>query len=644
MDGIQSLERAVGQLATSPSVAPVVPSTEQTTTVAWPFPPNALTAQPPKPDARPPLMPIQPRGLPSDGVDSFDLPKPSGDFAAGEGIQSAVTSHHSTFKAHDSRDSSGHLTVTTPASREISTRSSEGVRKDTKRFSEATRGVLSEISKKKEQKKKKSKKVRPTEFLFRRRLEDAISELTNLQKWTRGRAFSLTSGIAIFLNCVFIGWTTQWLAHRANDSISRNEPPTESEPQVVFVLQVVFCFFFFWELLLRWLAEGCIDFFRSPDMWWNILDVLIVGFGVVDILADILVRMNVMGSDTSKMLDTVSVLRGLRVMRVIKMARVIRVMKYFRELRIIIFSILGSLKSLTWVVLSINLVFYIFGIIFTSAVVGYWETQDNFMSAENQILLKHFSTLDKSMLSLYMSMAGGNDWALYYEALEPLPPMYQLLFLLFITISVFAVVNIVTGVFVEHAMQSSAHDREVVVNEELQMKRRYLACMQEVFEEMDIDDSGCISSDEFEARLNDERVIAYCSAMKLDVSDARALFRLMDYDQSGEVSIDEFLDACFRLQGESRRIDIKMMQHEIRYLDESFRSFREALDQAWGGSLRKLQQENTEKECATIRRLLSAEEKKAPKEQERHNASTASPEEDTSFFGVITSSLAAYDS
>merc|ERR1719262_2197992 len=138
-------------------------------------------------------------------------------------------------------------------------------------------------------------------------------------------------------------------------------------------------------------------------------------------------------------------------------------------------------------------------------------------------------------------MSGGNDWGQYYDALYTLDILYRMMFLLFIVFTVFAVVNIVTGVFVDSAMQANTTDREIIVHEELNVRKEYLQSMQQIFEEMDDDNKGTISLDEFERKLNDERVIAYFNAMKLDVSDARVLFRLLDYDQSDEISIDEFL-------------------------------------------------------------------------------------------------------
>merc|ERR1712232_372123 len=83
---------------------------------------------------------------------------------------------------------------------------------------------------------------------------------------------------------------------------------------------------------------------------------------------------------------------------------------------------------------------------------------------------------------------------------------------------------------------------------------------------------------EFESKLGDERVVAYFNAMKLDVSDAVMLFRMLDYDQSDEISIDEFVVGCYKLQGESRSLDMKIMQYEVRFLQEAFTTFGHRMD------------------------------------------------------------------
>merc|ERR1712050_806679 len=104
--------------------------------------------------------------------------------------------------------------------------------------------------------------------------------------------------------------------------------------------------------------------------------------------------------------------------------------------------------------------------------------------------------------------------------------------------------------------------------------------MQDIFEEMDDDNTGCISIDEFETKLDDERVIAYFNALKLDVSDARTLFTLLDYDESGAIAIEEFVVGCHKLKGESRSLDIAIIQYELKWLKKAFLGFADFVERS----------------------------------------------------------------
>jgi hypothetical protein len=291
------------------------------------------------------------------------------------------------------------------------------------------------------------------------------------------------------------------------------------------------------------------------------MDILIVFLSIVDSIVEAIVGSTSVTGD-------VTLLRVLRVVRLVRIAKFIRVMHFFREFRMMVFAILGSLKSLLWVILILSITFYVFGIVFTTATLQHLRTSEK-LSLEGT-LHKSFGTLDRSFLTLYMAMSGGQDWGMFYDCLAPLAFQYRMFFLLFMAFALFAVVNIVTGVFVEAAMQANIKDRDVIVHEELETKKTYLDAMRGIFEEMDVDGSSCLSLDEFQKRLDDDRVIAYFQHLQLDVSEACTIFKLLDADRSGEVSIDEFLGGCWKLQGASRSLDLKIMQCQVKYLTEGF--------------------------------------------------------------------------
>jgi hypothetical protein len=421
--------------------------------------------------------------------------------------------------------------------------------------------------------KSKSKKKKRKMRVFK--APHATKSLTALQRLTAHRYYELASCMLILLNAFILGQQTQYMAELNRDN-ARDGIAIESAPVSYRAVHIFFCFAFTVDLGLRWIADGFAEFFKTEEAAWNLFDVAIVGSSLVEVIADVIADQ--MEGGKNRMLNNISVLRVLRIIRLVRVARAIRVMRFFRELRMMIFAICGCMKNLLWVILILTLTFYMFGVGFTSAVVDHLDTIHKWNDESNAPLIESFGTVDRSILSLFMSMSGGNDWSAYYDALGPLPAYYHYAFLLFICFSIFAVVNIVTGVFVESALQANMKDKDIVVQEELQAKKVYLESMAELFEEMDEDGRGTITVKEFEHKLQDENVIAYFNALKLDVSDARTLFQLLDYDHSDEVGMDEFLDGCYGLQGESRSLDMKIMQYEVQYLKERIDVQSESLE------------------------------------------------------------------
>lgn len=396
--------------------------------------------------------------------------------------------------------------------------------------------------------------------------DDEEEEKNFLQRITENQQYEVYSAVLILCNSAFIGWQTQAIAARAWSDAENDRPLEASLPPYFLVLQTLFAVAFFADLFMRWIAAGLLDFcWRSHELGWNWLDIVVVFLGTVDTLTE-LVTLASQQEKSDSFMSNFSVLKVLRVVRIVRIAKVIRTMKFFRELRMMIFSILGCSKSLCWVFLVLSLVFYIFAITFTSAVTSYLTDKDMWNAEQNAYLRQSFGTLDRSIMSLYMAMSGGSDWGPYFEACAKMGPVYQFLYLIFITFMIFAVVNIVTGVFVDSAMQANLADKDIVVAEEMESRKQYLDDIREIFQAMDDDGSGAISLDELETGLANDRLKAYFHSMKLDVSDAKTLFQLLDTSgDAGDnvVNIDEFVEGCWKLQGEATSLEAKKTQIEV---------------------------------------------------------------------------------
>merc|ERR1712007_43332 len=163
-------------------------------------------------------------------------------------------------------------------------------------------------------------------------------------------------------------------------------------------------------------------------------------------------------------------------------------------------------------------------------------------------------------------MGGGEDWGVFLDSLEPLPIEYSILFLTFITFAILSLLNVVTAVFVNTAMQRSQNDRELAVQQEIESKDELTAIVQQVFIELDTNHSGALSLEEFEKHVEDEKIMAYLRTRGIDIGQVRNLFALLDVDQTGDVDMDEFVQGVLRLKGGATSMDLAVLTYQVEWI------------------------------------------------------------------------------
>mmetsp|Transcript_43133 Transcript_43133/g.93978 ORF Transcript_43133/g.93978 Transcript_43133/m.93978 type:complete len:670 (-) Transcript_43133:144-2153(-) len=394
--------------------------------------------------------------------------------------------------------------------------------------------------------------------------------------------FEIMTSLLIVANCIYIGASLEIMTQSAKANLG--QPVTE--PIWTKITEAVFCSLFVVELALRLWAQGPQEFATSEDKWWNLFDFFVVMAGVIELIVDL-------SSDDENQGNT-STLRLMRAIRTTRAMRAVRMFRFFRELRMIICSILGSFKSLMWSLMMLILLFYIFGLAY--AQVTYLECLGDARRHNGGCseLLRRFGSLPVAILSLFQSMSGGVDWDDIWQAMSPLPAPYLFMYLFYVFFTIFGVVNVVTGIFVDSAMEASKSDRSILVKLELQQQEKYLLEMQRLFEEIDVDGSGMIALEEFEKHLNDERALAYFESMKLDISEVGLLFSMIDNDSSGTIDMEEFIAGCQRLKGESRAMDLAIFKCEFENWAADFERFAYSIDAQIKALARKISDRESE--------------------------------------------------
>ena len=233
------------------------------------------------------------------------------------------------------------------------------------------------------------------------------SALDIFVKIRHNRWFEMAVISIILLSALLIGAKTYELPPAVNTA--------------VIVMDWGITLFFLVEITIRWLAtHPHRDFFRSG---WNWVDTIIVVISLIPI-------------DNSELAI---------IGRLIRIFRVLRMVSIIPELRLLLNSLLKALPQLGYVMLFMFIIFYIFAAVGTT-----------FFASINEQL---WGDIAISMLTLFRVMTF-EDWTdVMYETMAVYPLSWTY-FLIFLSITAFALLNMIIGIVVNVMEQERAAVRK----------------------------------------------------------------------------------------------------------------------------------------------------------------------------------------
>eukprot|EP00928_Gymnodinium_smaydae_P100656 TRINITY_DN9926_c0_g2_i1.p1 TRINITY_DN9926_c0_g2~~TRINITY_DN9926_c0_g2_i1.p1 ORF type:complete len:610 (+),score=119.47 TRINITY_DN9926_c0_g2_i1:81-1910(+) len=349
---------------------------------------------------------------------------------------------------------------------------------------------------------------------------------TRIRRLVEMTYFDSLATTVVVLNAVFIGLQMEF----------ESSPGLEVANAVFGVLMVV-------EIVLRCLAEGIRNYLRS---FWNWFDVVIVLSQTISfVLLFITLQLPTLGR-------LVSVLRLLRILRLF------RILRFFRAFRILVVMVWGAITNGFGALSLLFLVIYIFAVYFAELASDHFQSQG---ADEEAPLARYYGSLPSVLLTLFMSIVGGVDWENVMVPLYEVGGISVALFLLFITFVQIVIMNVVTGFFLQCAIDMARNDEESVVRRRLQEKHFYAKRFRALFERLDHEHHGFLSLDEMEDQIGDENMQALLRSLDIDTTDAWTLFKLLDADSGGSVDMDEFVEGCIQLRGQARSIQMAQLMY-----------------------------------------------------------------------------------
>jgi len=355
--------------------------------------------------------------------------------------------------------------------------------------------------------------------------------------------------VIILLNTVFIGVDLELSVANA----LRGEAP----PAWLEYVDRIFMFAFTFELCLK----VCLTrsrFLTGSNWRWNVFDCILV---LTSLIEQVTVSLNL------------TFLRSLRALRAIWAARMLRSISIIQHLRMMVAAILSSMISLSWALILLLMLIYLFAIFIMQGVLQSLQDEEELPWRSESALLRHYGTLGDSIITLFKAISGGMDWGDVAQPLQELHMGYFLCFVLFVIVVTFGILNIVTAVFVEDAKGIANIEKAPVIQQHMEERKAHAEALKALFRDADTDNSGTLTRQELEFQLSSNEAAASLSLLDLDVREACAFFELLDLDGDGVVSSEEFVDGLMRIKGSASGVDLATMMSENKRLYQRLQTY-----------------------------------------------------------------------
>lgn len=352
--------------------------------------------------------------------------------------------------------------------------------------------------------------------------------------------------VAIILNAASLGVQTNFMANSSSPEV----------PIEFLRLETFFCVVFALELCLRLFTFKKL-FFTMPGFHWNVFDFIVV---ILQVTEEVLAAFQ---SDADLNFSFARVVRLMRLVRVIRIARILRLI---HELRVLVVSIGNSMRSLMWTVVLLWLLIYSVALVLTQLVTEHQHSSTG--DSADPELERWWGDMPRSMLSLFESIVGGVDWEQILSPLtESITPGWPLalLFVVYIMFTSMAMMNVVTGIFVDSVLTSAKNDQNTIL----------LSNAKEIFNQLH---GSSMSRDEFVKNVREPQMQRFMRGIDVDPSDAEHLFSLLDVEESGLINSEEFLTASVRLREPAKGLDTAMLLREVRKMAVRMKDLEDITD------------------------------------------------------------------
>jgi len=337
----------------------------------------------------------------------------------------------------------------------------------------------------------------------------------------------------------------------------------------------LFTAFFLSECLLRFQVYGLHGFrMTSVEGRANSLDAFLVFFtGVLISWFIPLLRLVTGWKGNSDFLRTLTVFRAIRLARLF---HVFRRVPLFRDAWMLIKGLGDSSRTLFWTIIVILFVTYgfsIFGLKLIAEPLRDMQADtadpEEYQSLDD--LIQILGGIDRFMFTMVQVLTLDSVHHFMRECVHYLP-LSWMFFYAYIAVACLVLMNLVTAIIVENAMETSRSDLEHQLQDKLTSEAREMKELMQLFKMMDEDHSGTLNWHEFKKSFKDREMKKKWRLLDFMPEECQEVFSLLD-DGDGEICLDEFFEGLRRMKGPAQSKDVFRLQKTVDSLQNALDSF-----------------------------------------------------------------------
>jgi len=310
-------------------------------------------------------------------------------------------------------------------------------------------------------------------------------------------------------------------------------------------------------------------FFANDGRCWNVYDLCIVLISLYAAVPFLVTRSSA---------NNITFMRSLRLLRLGRTLRIVRIFRYASSLRRMMLSLLGSSVTLFWSLVLLFFVFFLFSIATVQGVTDYLSTSP-IASPEDDALVASFGTVFDAMMSYFMATSGGNDWSMYFDLLNSASPVTAWLFVSAVGFTQIALLNIITGVFVDTAMKFAQPDRQTLARERRYRDFADAAELRRTVAKLDEDATGTVTWEEFKRVAADHKFASQLRVMGLEINEPDMFFAMLSSaSESADLDLEVLIQACLLFKGPASCLDLHLLSFKADLIHDSLASVHERLD------------------------------------------------------------------